>query len=109
MIVTAWNNGSHSTTGAGYGVKLDVGDRDRFFERDWKRIYLTLEGTSQPVEINVAKASFWSSTCRELISAEIGRWMIRNHLAPWPKGEPPKLSLECIEDNRFVLAKLTHS
>ena len=103
MIVTAWNNGSHTKSGAGYGVKLDANDRDRFFNQTWKTITLELEGSSNPVEVNVAKPSFWVSTCRELIDAEIGRWLIRNGLAPWPKGHPPRLSLKHIDSNRFLL------
>jgi hypothetical protein len=104
MIVTAWNNGTHSKTGAGYGVKLDVRDRDRFFQHEWKSIELSLEGTSKVVQVNVAKPSFWETTCRELISVEIGRWLIANGLAPWPKGSPPKLLLEHIEGDHFLLS-----
>jgi hypothetical protein len=32
--------------------------------------------------------SFWRH-CSELRSAEIGRWLHRNGLAPWPPGRPP--------------------
>lgn len=88
MIVTAWNNGSHISTGAGYGLKLD--------------------GSSVIVSINVAKASFWDTTCRELINAEIGRWLIRNNLAPWAKGIPPKLTLLHVGSNRFLLKRKSH-
>ncbi len=105
MIVTAWNNGDHWKSGAGYGVKLDASDRDRFFRRDWKSIYLSLEGSSKVIEVNIAKPSFWGITCRELISVEIGRWLIRNGLVPWTKGNPPKLSLKQIDGNRFLLTK----
>lgn len=106
MIVTAWNNGTYSETGAGYGVKLDVRDRDRFFRREWKIIILELEGSPAEIEVNIAKPSFWGTTCRELINAEIGRWLIRNSLVPWQKGNPPRLSLKHIVNNRFLLMKL---
>jgi hypothetical protein len=105
MIVTAWNNGSYTTSGAGYGVKLDASDRDRFFKREWKTIELELEGSSVVVPVNISKDSFWNTSCRELISAEIGRWLIRNNLAPWAKGSPPKLTLEHKSNNRFLLRK----
>src|SRR5262245_43335178 len=104
MIVTAWKNGTPSKTGAGYGVKLDARDRDHFFDRNWKTVRLLLEGTPDVTEINIDKPSFWGTTCRELISAEIGRWFIRNGLTPWPKGNPPKLSLTFIEGNLFLLS-----
>jgi hypothetical protein len=104
MIVTAWNNGSYSTSGAGYGVKLDVNDRDRFFDRNWKTVHLLLEGSAAVVEVNIDKPSFWGTTCKELISAEIGRWLIKNGLVPWRKGNPPKLLLKHIVGNQFLLS-----
>ncbi len=106
MRVTAWNNGSPTISGAGYGVKIAATDRDRHFRRDWKAVVLYLEGETQPVSINVEKKSFWSTSCRELISAEIGRWLIKNDLAPWPKGYPPELELEPFEKpGQFRLKK----
>ena len=57
MIVTAWNNGaaSASHSGAGYGIRLAAGDRDRYFCRDWETIELELQGYAQVVKVNVAK------------------------------------------------------
>jgi hypothetical protein len=106
MIVTAWNNGQHHPTGAGYGLKIDAADRERHFRREWKTVALVLEGGDAPVKVNVGKPSFWGKTCRELISAEIGRWLMKNGLAPWPKGHPPRLALEPLgEAGRFLLKK----
>ena len=104
MIVTAWNDGKKYPTGAGYGLKIDAADRDRYFQREWKTVTLVLEGQGAPVEVNVDKPSFWNKTCRELISAEVGRWLIKNGLVPWPKGRPPKLVLEPFgEAGHFLL------
>jgi hypothetical protein len=103
MIVTAWNNGSHHQSGAGYGVKLDAKDRDQFFQLEWKTINLELEGSQELVEVNIDKKSFWGDTCRELINIEIGRWLIDHKLAPWPKNNPPKLRLQHVSDNHFLL------
>ena len=72
MLVTAWNNGAHHKNGAGYGLKVDALDRNRYFSRSWQTIILELPGQTDLVEINVAKASSWGNTCRELISREIG-------------------------------------
>jgi hypothetical protein len=36
MIVTAWNNGKYHKTGAGYGFKVSIEDRDKYFKKDWK-------------------------------------------------------------------------
>jgi hypothetical protein len=108
MIVTAWNNGLHNPSGAGYGLKVSVSDRDRYFKREWKFITLELEGWDSAIKINVDKASFWNETCRELINAEIGRWLIQTGLAPWSKGNPPKLVMEYIKENQFLLKRIFH-
>ena len=105
MIVTGWNNGDHQKSGAGYGVKLNADDRDRFFKRDWETIILEMEGKPDSIKVNVAKPSFWGTKCKELINVEIGRWLIQNRLAPWKKGYPPRLRLIPIKSNRFLLKK----
>lgn len=105
MQVTLWNNGSHHKSGAGYGIKLDAKDRDFYFRREWETIDLELEGNQEVIQVNVAKQSFWNSTCKELIHAKIGLWAIALHLAPWQKGLPPKLHLFHIGGNHFRLSK----
>ena len=47
-------------------------------------------------------ASFWRG-CTELRNVKIGKWMLEQGLAPWPKGDPPKLKLEPIGNRRFRL------
>ncbi len=106
MIVTAWNNGSHHESGAGYGVRVRGLDRDRFVNREWGRLTLQLEGVPSPIAININKPSFWGDQCRELISREIGRWLISQGLAPWPQGRPPKLELIPLTDNCFYLKRI---
>ncbi len=101
MEVTAWNNGSHHNSGAGYGFKLTCEDRDRFFKNEWGKIYLRLPGSGEEVEVNIDKDSFWNDSCRELISKEIGVWLISSGLAPWKTGQPPKLILEQKHENHF--------
>lgn len=103
MIVTAWNNGDKNPSGAGYGVKIKEGDRDRYFSPEVHTIFLTLEGEEPPIEINTNKKSIWFGSCRELISSKIGKWFFRNGLAPWDKGNPPKLVLEQIHENQYYL------
>ena len=41
-------------------------------------------------KVNINKGSFWDRECRELISKEVGMWMIQGGHAPWPTGSPPK-------------------
>ena len=104
MIVTAWNNGRHHKSGAGYGIKISVEDRDRFFNSTWKTVILELEGYSHSVEVNINKTSFWNTSCRELISKDIGLWLRQRGLAPWTKRKPPKLEMVPVKDNRFELS-----
>ena len=93
MIVTAWNNGKHFKSGAGYGLKLSIEDRDAFFDKSWKTVILKLPNKSETIEINIAKPSFWNKICRELISQDIGLWLQSEGWAPWTKGKPPKFEL----------------
>jgi hypothetical protein len=48
MRATAWNNGSHSATGAGYGLRISRQDRDRFFDPQWRRLCLTWAARLKP-------------------------------------------------------------
>jgi hypothetical protein len=100
MRATAWNNGSHHTSGAGYGLRISEEDRDRFFDPDWTAAVLDLGGEAD-VEVGLSE-SFWRS-CNELRSAEIGRWLRRSGLAPWPKGRPPMLTVQHVAGNRFAV------
>ena len=103
MIVTAWNNGKHHKTGAGYGFKLNAVDRDREIDKKWKFIVVQLPN-GKLVEANIDKPSFWSETCREIINKEFGEWLISNGLAPWPKGSPPQFQLTLLSANQFKLS-----
>lgn len=103
MIVTAWNNGAHHESGAGYGLKISAGDRDRYFRREWGSIILELQGVPEPITVNTDKPSFWDPVCGELISKDIGQWLRSNGKAPWPKRNPPKFSMEPISGNRFFV------
>ena len=102
MKVTAWNNGSHHASGAGYGLKVAHTDRDRFFQKSWKSVVIVLPN-GEEFDVNIAKDSFWSDTCRELISNKLGKWLIQNNHTPWPKGSPPRFELSVMSDNRFSL------
>jgi hypothetical protein len=99
MQATAWKNG-----GSGYGLHIRTADRDRFFDRAWRQVVLDLTGQG-PVIVTVSP-SFWRR-CTELRSAEIGRWLHCNGLAPWPSGIPPRVVMEQVADNRFAVKMLS--
>ena len=92
FVGTAWNNDSHQTSGAGYGIKLTPRDRDKYFRRP--EVFLNLEGRTGNIPVNTDKPSFWNDACRKLISKVVGLWLISNGKAPLEKGRPPKLQLE---------------
>jgi hypothetical protein len=92
MIVTAWNNGYHNRDGEGYGLRVRTVDRNKFFERTWKYVLLELEGYWKVIKVKITP-SFWKK-CSELRSPKIGLWLNKKGLGTWPKGKPPKFSME---------------
>ena len=100
MRATAWNNGSHLATGAGYGLRISETDRDYLFDRAWREVVFDLAGEVEATA--PLSESFWR-TCSELRSAEIGRWLRRHNLAPWPRGRPPTFEITHVEGNRFAV------
>ncbi|GAA1273963.1 hypothetical protein GCM10009677_28990 [Sphaerisporangium rubeum] len=103
MRVTGWNNGSHHPNGSGYGLRVSKADRDRLFNPRWRIVILNLED-DQAVIVPVAP-SFWRG-CTELRSRDIGRWLIKRSLAPWPRGKPPLLIMEQVVANQFVVSPI---
>ena len=102
MQVKAWNNGKHRSSGAGYGLKVSVSDRDRYFDRRWGSVSLKLPNRVE-IEVNTNKKSFWDTTCRELIHKEIGAWLRGSGSAPWPHGHPPQFEMIPCGKRKFLL------
>ena len=101
MIVKGWNNGSpNNETGGGYGVSVKRKDIKRYFKKEWSSVIVELEGKGD-IEVSVSP-SFWIC-CTEIRKKELGKWMINNNLAPWPKGHPPAFELVPISNRRFRL------
>lgn len=108
MIVTGWSNGSPSSSGAGYGLRLKRQDRDAFFKRAMRTVLIEIPGQHEPAEVGVDNDSFWRS-CTELRSADIGRWMLKRGFAPWPKGHPPAFELVQKGERRFALMTVSET
>ena len=98
---TAWNNG-----GAGYGLKIRLSDRKRFFDRRWKTVTLFSDGRLLADRVNVAKSSFWSGQCGELISKDIGSWLREEGLVPWTKRNPPTFRLTPTGRGHFDVTRI---
>lgn len=101
FIAKTWNNGSHHPSGAGYGFKIRLEDREKNFNPKWHTVILHLYGQEKPIEVNVAKHSFWSRTCGELISKDISIWLIRRHKNRWPFRQPYDVNITVIADREF--------
>jgi hypothetical protein len=107
VIVTAWKSGKHNRTGGGYGLKVAAPDRDRYFERCWSDVAIQLGDGGDVAIARINGKSFWNDTCRELRSQKIGKWLLREEIAPWPHGCPPKLELEPLNENLFKVYRIS--
>lgn len=103
MKATGWNNGKFHKSGAGYGIKINKNDRDRYFGRGWDSVVINIEGYGE-IKVNIS-SSFWRG-CSELRNIGIGRYMIEKGLTPWKKDNPPKFELVPIGERRFKLIPL---
>jgi hypothetical protein len=101
VIVKAWNDGKHLPTGGGYGLQITKEDRDRWFRPEWKTVSLIIEGQTEPVQVKLSP-SFWNK-CHELRHKAIGKWLIQNGYAPWPKGKRPAFNLIPTSEKTFIL------
>ena len=44
IIVSAWKIGAPNIkTGSGYGIRIRLKDRDRYFSRDWNSVKIKIE------------------------------------------------------------------
>lgn len=69
------------------------------------RVLAPLKGTLRGIEVELPglgvrtccriTPTFWTS-CPELRSADIGRWMARRSEKPWPRGNPPRYEAELV-------------
>lgn len=103
FIAKIWNNGYYHSTGAGYGIKISFDSRESYFDPTWQTVILHLSGFNHPVEVNVAKPSFWHRTCGELIKKEIGIWYLRNYSPRWTRGNPLLIRLKQIDIREFFV------
>ena len=103
MKVSGWSNSTpNDRTGTGYGIRVPYNDRDCYFQRYWDSVEVALD-TGEVAEVSLPD-KFWT-TCPELKSSAIGRWMLDLGVIPWTKGRPPQSDLEPIGDRRFPLVR----
>jgi hypothetical protein len=103
MNVSGWSNSTpNNHTGAGYGIRIPYDDRDRRLQRNRGSVEVVLD-SGEAVDASLSER-FWT-TCPELRSSAIGRWMLNQGVIPRPEGKPPGFGLEPIGDRRFRLAR----
>jgi hypothetical protein len=78
-------------------VKFTEQDRDRYFDPTWESVVVVIDDKESTVPLS---ASFWRS-CSEVRSADVGRWLLANGAAPWPRGQPPSIAVTPLGGNRF--------
>lgn len=100
MRAHAWSNGSPSASGSGYGLAISPKDRDLHLDPGVTAVMVRLGG-SKEVVISLSP-SFWRN-CPEFRSAEIGRWLLDEGHAPWPKGKPPIFTMEPDPDGAWTV------
>jgi cephalosporin hydroxylase len=44
MLVSAWNNGDYSKTGAGYGLRISKKDKIKYFKQSWEKVIVIFDG-----------------------------------------------------------------
>jgi hypothetical protein len=99
MRAVGWRGGQGDADDPwGYGIRLSERDRDANFDRTWGEVLVELDG-GDVVTVDLSP-SFWRS-CPELRSADIGRWLLAQGAAPWPKSNPPGIAVRVLEGNRF--------
>lgn len=102
MLGKGWHNGSEPKEPTGYGIKIDLKDRARYFDKAWESVEVDMDGdTTTTVPLT---PSFWRS-CPELRSPEIGRWLLEQGAAPW-HGDPPSLAVTPDGEQRFTVRVL---
>jgi hypothetical protein len=96
MEVSAWRNGRT------YGIRVGVSNRQRFFDPLWEWIEVEIDGEPHNFRLT---PGFWRR-CPEFRDAGatvIQDWLRRNYEIPWPKGRPPRFTLEVAGGQRFRL------
>lgn len=92
---------SKAWKGATYGVRVGKVNAQRFFDRRWKWIDLEIDGQTHRLSLS---PTFWT-TCPEVRSAAIGRWLSRRRLVPWPRWRPTAVKLMHIGGRKFRLLR----
>ena len=90
MTLSGWQ-------GATSGLRVDAECRNRVLmplRAQLRDVEVELPGQTTRPRCRITP-TFWT-TCPELRSAEIGRWMTRRGDKPWTRGNPPRYNAELV-------------
>lgn len=93
MIATTWR-------AATYGVRVGRENAQRFFARGWTLIEVKIEGQFHVFSLS---PTFWTK-CPEFRGGPLPGWFARHGLDTWPRGQPHRLVLTPLGENRFELS-----
>lgn len=95
--MSGWSRGSaNNRTGTGYGVRIKPHDRDRYFPRNRGSVEVEFDDGGV-VEVSLPET--FRTTCAELKSSVIGRWLLKPGVIPRAKGKPPQSNPEPTGDS----------
>jgi len=92
--VTGWKGGRSGST---LGLRFGRENAREYVNPSWPAIQVALDGVFHVFPITSA---FWRD-CPEVRGAPITEWLTRHQLAPWLRGQPPRLSTVHLGGNRF--------
>jgi hypothetical protein len=97
MDATAWNNG-----GGTYGIRVGFPNRERFFDRSWTAVEIEIDGEVRQFPV---RGGFWRHCpeIRDKGEPVIREWLCRHRTLKWAKGDPPRMELVPVGENRFRL------
>ncbi len=86
------------------GIRVGIVNRSRYFSQVWREVVVEVDGQLCRFDLS---PGFWKDCpeFRDGREASIQTWLHRHGLLNWPKGRPPKLTLEPVGGNRFRLLK----
>jgi len=106
MTWTTWTNGKRGVSSNSYGFHVRKRDRDTYFKREWKSVFIELPSWENAISVNIEKDSFWNGKCTHLISDEIREWFCQNNYLSWQPGNNFKFQAEIVSGNRFRISEV---
>ena len=83
-----------------FGVRVGVDNAAKYFNREWSSVEIEIDGELHNYPLH---ENFWT-TCPEFRGGGLKDWLLRQGLAPWPRGKTPKLKLTPLAGNRFRIS-----